>query len=85
MRSPRSCALRLVKLNAKIKALYKLGDELLAELLNQRGPGFTVKLPGGISQAVIVDNFAEKNTAFKATSHKRFDVKVVPVPATVSA
>jgi hypothetical protein len=62
----------LDKLEA-MKALYAEADKLTEELLQL---GVTkVEVDGSI--LVIVDNFASKNTYFKTTSIKRFELKKV--------
>jgi hypothetical protein len=62
----------LDKLEA-MKALYAEADKLTEELLQL---GVTkVEVDG--STLMIVDNFASKNTYFKTTSIKRFELKKV--------
>ena len=61
---------------AKGKEYYARADALLAELLPELGPGGSVALPNG-KRAVLVDNFADKNKAWKPCGINRFDIKVV--------
>lgn len=54
------------------KALYAELDKLIVELLEE---GFTSKMFGPYL-VELVDNFEDKNTAWKAAAIKRYDVKV---------
>lgn len=67
---------RAVTVDRKIKRLkgaYKELDEIINELLKARVK--EVKAPG--VKLLLVDQFAEKNTAFKATFMRRYELSVV--------
>lgn len=56
----------------EVKALYKEQDEILQKMIEA---GFTSVVVDG-KLVALVDNFAEKNTVFKATGFRRFELLV---------
>jgi len=57
------------------KEAYGRADELLQELLTHCAVGSAIPIPGG-QVAVVVDNFAKGNKAWKPCGINRFDLKV---------
>jgi len=68
----------LFRARDKGKALYAAADELLDEVLAVLSPGDEVDLGGG-KKALVVDNFAKGNKAWKPAGVNRFDVKLVEI------
>ena len=68
-------ARKLFRTDDAIKALYKKKDELEAKLLAVVRAGDRIPI-GPNKYAVLVDNFAEKNKAFRAHGISRFEFKV---------
>ena len=62
-----------VEAQAQMKDCIDDMEEALDELLHIAAPGDTFVV-AGVSYTVV-DNFADKNTAFKAGAFKRFDLK----------
>lgn len=65
----------------KAKAAFQRADELLDELLAQKDVGESVRLEDG-RRVVVVDHFLDregnlKNTVWKSSGVKRFDVEVI--------
>lgn len=54
----------------EMKPLYNELDKLTDELVKLNGVG-------GIGDLVLIDNFLTKNTVFKTTSVKRYELKKV--------
>ena len=67
--------LRLMKRLEQVKPLYGKLDDLTLSLLNKKIPE-TIRFDGEVVELKLVDNFAEKNTAYKTTGVKRFELKV---------
>ena len=61
---------------ARGKEHYARADVLLTELLAGMKPGDSVPVAGG-KRALLVDNFAGKNKAWKPCGVNRFDLRVV--------
>jgi len=57
---------------AKLKAAYATYDEVIGRL---RAQGFVTAEHAGRT-FTLVDNFADKNTAFRMSFIKRFEVKI---------
>jgi hypothetical protein len=66
----------LLRAKDKGKEWYAKSDALLDELLAAAPVGTEIPLGGG-KKAVVVDNFALKNKAWKVAGINRIDVKVV--------
>lgn len=58
------------------KREYKRADELLKEILERMRPGQEITL-NGRRKARLKDNFAEKNTAYRALGIRRFEIEIV--------
>lgn len=59
------------------KAEYKRADELLEEIIAQMKLGEEIRFDTSGRKAQLKDNFAEKNTAYRAHGIKRFEIEVV--------
>lgn len=67
---------RIIEVHAELeksKALYKEMEELIDMLVKDVGVD---RLQYQDNYIQVVDNFADKNTMWKATAFRRFDVKI---------
>ncbi len=74
MKSIHDQVTRILRARELGKRHYARADALLNELLTRMEPGAKVELPGKVVE--LVDNFAQKNVAFKPCGINRFDLKV---------
>lgn len=68
-------AIRLHRQIEELKDTYKKMDAVTEKLVEM---GFKTAVEGRY-EVMLVDNFAEKNTSFKAVGIRRFELKIVPV------
>lgn len=71
--NPQKYAKAFVEAQTRMKDAIEDMEESLEELLHLAAPGDSFVI-GGVSYTVV-DNFADKNTAFKASAFRRFDLK----------
>lgn len=67
---------RVIALRRAAKQAYKEASSLLEEVVEELGVSGTVELRGGRT-AIIVDNFARSNTAFKRVGIDRYDIEIM--------
>lgn len=59
------------------KRSYARADRILDEIAKELKPGEEITLNAAGRKVVLVDNFAEKNTAFKSAYIHRYELKLI--------